>query len=430
MSLRSLRELLKALRGAGFVANVTKIVSGAGVGQVAVLLASPLLTRLYAPEDFGVLAIYVSMFSLVVVFAGLRFEGAIPLPEEDSDGLALLVLAVGSILAVCVVLAIIARTFGAEIGGLVNAPDLGSHLWLVPLAVLAAGIYQVLSFWAIRMSAFHAIARTKLHQGLGMAVTQSVLGLVIRGPLGLLLGDVVGRAIGITTLVRHSMKTTDWKAVRALRLARLSEVAKRFKRFPLISAPSRMINAAGLDLPPIMLAAFFGTEVAGWFLLTQRLVGAPASLIGQAVAQVYLGEAATLVRQAEAGVRPLFFRTVKMLLLVGAPPILLLMLLGPWAFSVVFGTEWVVSGQYVRLTALMFLAQFVVVPVSETLNILERQDLQLWWDIGRLFASLGAILVAQLFGYSHLTAVFLYGAAMLAAYLALLLLVEFATRGR
>ena len=427
---RMLVGLRKSIRGGGFAGNVSKIAGGAGAGQLAILLASPLLTRLYAPEDFGVLAVYVSMFSLVVVFAGLRFEGAIPLPDDDRDALALLVLAGGSIFVVCLALAVVAWTLSPEIAALLNASALELHLWVVPAAVLVVGIYQVMSFWAIRRRAFGAIARTRLHQGLAMAVAQTVLGLVSRGPLGLLLGDVVGRAIGITTLVRRSMRRADLMAVGGLRPASLLDAAQRFKRFPLLSAPSRIINAAGLQLPPILLAAFYGTEVAGWFLLAQRLVGAPASLIGQAVAQVYLGEVATVVRHTGSPIRPLLFRTVRMLLLVGAPPILLLMLVGPWTFSVVFGSDWAVSGQYVRLTALMFLAQFVVVPVSETLNIVERQDLQLWWDVGRLFASLGAILVAHLAALDHVSAVFLYGSGMLAAYLVLLRLVEVATRGR
>ena len=52
----------------------------------------PLLTRLYEPSDFALLAIYTSLIGLFVVVACGRFDLAIPLPESESDGLSLLIL--------------------------------------------------------------------------------------------------------------------------------------------------------------------------------------------------------------------------------------------------------------------------------------------------------------------------------------------------
>ena len=44
-----------------FAKNVNVLVGGTALGQVITVLASPLLTRLYAAEDFGVLAVYSSI---------------------------------------------------------------------------------------------------------------------------------------------------------------------------------------------------------------------------------------------------------------------------------------------------------------------------------------------------------------------------------
>ena len=40
----------------GFVRSVAVLAGGTGLGQAVVVLASPLLTWIYTPEDFGTLA--------------------------------------------------------------------------------------------------------------------------------------------------------------------------------------------------------------------------------------------------------------------------------------------------------------------------------------------------------------------------------------
>ena len=67
----------------------------------------------------------------------------------------------------------------------------------------------------------------------------------------------------------------------------------------------------------------------------------------------------------------------------------------------------------------MFLAQFIAVPLSATFNVLERQDLQLWWDIGRLVYVVASLLLAQRLGLSGTVAVALYSTVMFAGYVLL-----------
>ena len=55
-------------------------------------------------------------------------------------------------------------------------------------------------------------------------------------------------------------------------------------------APAGVLNVAGLYLPILLLAWLYGPVVAGYVGFTQRVLGLPMTLIGQSVAQVYLGE--------------------------------------------------------------------------------------------------------------------------------------------
>jgi O-antigen/teichoic acid export membrane protein len=103
-------------------------------------------------------------------------------------------------------------------------------------------------------------------------------------------------------------------------------------------------------------------------------------------------------------------------------PFGLLALSGPWLFSVVFGREWAETGRYFQVLAPMCLTQLVVVPLSQTLAILERQSLQLGWDAARLALLVGVFAGSRHAGLAPYPAIALFGIAMTAAYIVLYLL--------
>ena len=68
-----------------FLNNVLTLLAGTILAQIITVSVSPILTRLYTPEDFGVFALYTSIASILVIFGTCRYELAIVLPEEDGE---------------------------------------------------------------------------------------------------------------------------------------------------------------------------------------------------------------------------------------------------------------------------------------------------------------------------------------------------------
>jgi len=405
--------LVRRLPLGTFGRNVALLSAGTALGQGIVVLASPVLTRLYAPEDFGVLAVYMALVSVVSTVASLRYELAIPLPERDADARSLLQLALVLVLAVSVVLAGVVGFWGGALAAWLKVPALEPYIWLVPAGVALVGAYQALTYWAVRQGAFGAVARTKLSQGLGNVLTQVLLGLLGSKAAGLLVGDVAGRSAGIATLARRA------GFVGKVEGHRLAAVAVRYRKFPLLSAGSSLINAAGLQLPQLLLAGFYGPQVAGWYLLVQRVMGSPTSLVGQATAQVYLREAARLRREAPERLRALYFATGRKLLLLGAVPIGAVGLVAPWVFAPIFGRAWETAGRYMQVLVPLFVLQFVVYPLSQTLNVLERQELQFLWDLLRLVIVGLVLWLPYVKGWGAMGAMVGLGVGGAAAYVAL-----------
>ena len=70
-----------------YIRNTLTLVSGNTVAQFIPLLAEPILTRLFPPEDFGLLALFISISSLFSIIATGRYELAIMLPSKERDAM-------------------------------------------------------------------------------------------------------------------------------------------------------------------------------------------------------------------------------------------------------------------------------------------------------------------------------------------------------
>jgi len=51
----------------GFARNVLTLISGSVLAQIIAVAAAPILTRLYSPEEFGILALYTSIVTMLEV---------------------------------------------------------------------------------------------------------------------------------------------------------------------------------------------------------------------------------------------------------------------------------------------------------------------------------------------------------------------------
>lgn len=417
------------LNQARFLRSIIILAGGTTIGQVFVVLASPIVTRLYTPADFGALGVYLSILSMVAVLATFRYELAICLPSKDGEAVNLVAVALLAVVGVSLTSLIGVLVVGDTLVQLFHAPLLQSYLWLIPLGVAGEGTYQALTFWAIRKQAYTSVARTGVFRGLTQVIAQVGMGLVTSGPLGLISGDVVGRSSGSGFLIRTAW-LRDRRLVGEVSLLGLKRVLVRYWRFPVLSSWSGLLNNAGLQLPTLLLAAWYGAQVAGWFSLGQRVIALPIALIGRAVSQAYFGETPRLARDDPYAMRSLFRQTAKRLLMVGVLPIGLLAFAGPHLFTFVFGGDWGEAGRYTQLLALMFLVQFVVSPLSQTLNILERQDWQLMWDAVRVLLVTGSILLPYMMGWPAQVALVLYGTTMIAAYLVHFILSDLAISNR
>jgi O-antigen/teichoic acid export membrane protein len=400
---------------------VATLAGGTAIAQIVAIAASPIITRLYVPAEFGLLAVYVAVVIILLPLATLSYENAIPLPGDD-------LVAANLVAVVCTLTVIMGGLIAAVVGivpdraaALLRNPSIRSYLWLIPLGLIGAGLFQVMTYWTIRDGYFKGLAQARLTQAVGMASVQVGAGLAGLGAVGLMLGDIVGRSGGSLRLLRWSLRTHR-PAFQAISLAGMKAAATRYRRFPVFQSWGSLLNTMAGQLPVVLFSGFYSLRVAGWFALSTRVLQLPMMLIGSAVAHVYLNEAALLARTDAILLASRFRAMVFRLFAVGLVPSLLLGTVAQPLFAFVFGSEWRPAGLYGQIMAPMLLAQFVISPLSVTLNVIEKQSWQSAWDAGRALLVIGSLVFVSSNGASPVTTVVVYSVASAVAMIALLVL--------
>lgn len=396
--------------GHRFFRAVSGLTGAAICAQGIAFLAAPILTRIYTPRDFGVLSVFVAIIGIAQVASTIRFERAIPVPAKERTAASLLVLCFVVLVTTTILFSVVLIAGGSRFLAWTNVLDSEMSLWLLPLSLLGIGCYEALSLWAIRHRDYAVVARSYVIRAVGMATVQLGAGCLGLGVNGLILGDVAGRMLGVGTLLRLTKRYFP-EGLRQLTVSDVTEAARQYKRWPLLLLPSSLLNSCGAQITPLLVMYFYGPATVGVLLLAERIVGTPLALMGRSVAKVYMGEAAPLLREDPHRARVLFVKLARRLFLFGSLPCLVAAVAGPVTFAYVFGANWGETGRFCRVLVLAYLARFVATPLSQTLTLLGRLDIQFKWDLSRVLFVTVFVMTPALAGAEPLVTVVCYSLA-------------------
>lgn len=353
-----------------FARSVLALAGGGAAAQAVVFAARPVLTRLYSPEAFGVLGVFVALSSGIAVLATLRYEDAIALPEHEEDARSLLALTWGAALAVCglAALALLPRDL---LAGAFGVPDLAPLLPWVPLVALLYAYSNGAQAWLGRGHAFRMIAFALALQALATVGVQ--LAAVDSAGVGLVLGAAAGAVAFALLLV---VPVLHQGVLREIDPSEVARVARRFRRFPRLGLPASALGQIGSRLPPLALGAAFGAATVGHFALAAMAVVVPLAFVTDAVGQVFGIHAAEAQRGGR--LKPLVLSTFRRLVGWTAYPVAAAAVTGPLLFSLVFGADWETAGVYARFLAPWLGLSVLVPPLTRAFDATERQDRELW----------------------------------------------------
>jgi O-antigen/teichoic acid export membrane protein len=401
MAYSRLTYLLRRGRHSGsFLGDVARLTSGTTVAQVLSVLVAPLFARLFAPEAFGVSALFSSAVTVLGTLECMGYHMAIMLPSDDRD--AAQVVSICLLVAALLALAILGLVVSLR-GWLQSVPGLtpiASYFGLLALAVFLSGSMQTLRQWNNRRHVLRPLALAPLASAV-VIILHRLVGVVWGGDGAAILvwAQVSGGASAAALQVLYGWRSLQahWSHTRPRQLVRQ---AQRYSKFPLYSVWSELLNALSVQVPVFMLSAYFDQAVVGNYALAARVVGLPSVLIRAAIGQVFLRRAAIAHREGRLGeISGQLFRNLVLLSCYGY---LAIACVGDLAFGVIFGPEWLPAGRMAQMIAPWQLVVFVAAPLNNILVITEHQEAGLVSNISLFAARVAAFAVGGLLGRLHL----------------------------
>lgn len=371
--------------------NVFILIGSSGIAQAIPIAISPVLTRLYSPEEFGKFALYASIVAIFSVIATARYEQAIHLPKYRRDAMHIVILSIiVTIIISCIVLIVILM-FDFEIKRLMINTGTSEFLYWIPCSIMVIGIYQTLYYWENRKASYIRIALSRTLQSSTSGLGQVSAGYMTVSAGGLIGGQLLAQAISMVYLIKTGY-SEDEKILKKIKRNKIIAMAKRYKKFPQYMIFGHMLNTISGYMPLFVIGSLYGPAVAGLYSLAQRVTITPLSLIGGAIGDVYRSEASNKYRES-GNCLELFKFTVIRLSIVSIILILPIYFWGAEVFNFVFGPNWSGAGDIASLLSVMIFFQCISSPTSETVLLGGLMKLDLAWQLLRLCLSVLALYV-------------------------------------
>ena len=365
-----------------YLSNILKLAGATAFAQALTILASPIITRMYSPEAFGLSALFSSVTAIIAIIACLRYDPAIMLPLKEEDAANLLALSFISATIMGSITALVIWLCGDELLRLVNAQALQQYLWLVPISVFLSGISLAMNYWNSRTKKFGRLSIARVAASIAGTGTQVGAGFAGHPTGGSLIGAGVLALIISTLLLSIQIWRTDIRIFKeSIGYKRVVSTLKRYKRFPIFDSWATLLNTVSWQLPIFLLSAFFSPKVVGYYSLGMIALQMPMSLVGSAIGQVFFQQAADANFCSKKSLARIVESTFYSLFVIGLFPIFILLLAGNDIFIVIFGPNWGEAGVYAQILALWIFFWFIYSPISTLFSIFEIQGKYLLFNV-------------------------------------------------
>ncbi|HLR62767.1 MAG TPA: oligosaccharide flippase family protein [Lentibacillus sp.] len=381
------RQVLTLLKRP-FVRNVVIMASGTAAAQAISLALTPIITRLYGPEAYGLMGVFMAIIQTVAPVAALTYPIAVVLPKRDKDAKGLMRLSVYISIGIAAVAAIIIILFDKPIVELFQLGDIAPFLLLIPLVILFSAFMQTAEQWLVRTKQFGITAKAAFLQALIIQGSKAGIGFIHPAAAVLIVLTALGngvKALLMVLLRKKSPGDTNEGAIS------YRELGKRYRDFPVYRAPQVLINGISHNIPVLLLSGFFGPASAGFYSIGRTVLGLPIQLIGKSVGDVFYPRI-TEARDEGENLTHLIGKATLALTAIGIIPFGTIVLFGPWLFSFVFGADWATAGEYARWMSLWIFFIFVNQPSIKALPVLAAQAFFLKYSIVTIVIRTGALL--------------------------------------
>ena len=369
-----MHQFVKIIKDNPFWKNVITLSSGTAIAQLIPLICSPILSRLFSPDQFGVYGTFISIVMVLSVLACGRYEMAILLPNDLKSRINLLTLSLLLAFFFSVAITLLIHLKSSYLIKFLGYPE-EKYLYLIPISVFLISINLSLNYWFNKERKYKILSLSRVIKSFGTYAFSLIFGFFNLKTMGLILGYILGQIVIGIYLLYYFIKDLGCNYNLISRID-ISETAFRYSKFPKFNILSGLFEKGSGYAPIILLTVLFSKNEAGNFTLAFTVISMPVTLIATAIGDVFR-EKASSKYQINGECFLLFKSTFRKLLIIGVPLFLIIFFGIKFSFTYIFGERWILASSYSQTMCLMFCFQFICSPLSSMYIIAEKQNLDL-----------------------------------------------------
>jgi len=374
-----------------FTRNVLTLMTGTTIAQAIPIAISPILTRLYTPEDFGAFALFVSIVSILGIIASGSYEYAIMLPKKDEDAINIVALGIIITSIFSLIIFLVILFFHSQIVNLLNNKEISPWLYFIPLVVFLTGIYNVLNYWNNRKKYYKDLAKATVIKSIAGSITQLCLGFIKAGATGLISGQIISQMFANGKLLKNLLKNKN--LLNKINKNNIIKLSKKYKHFFIFMTFSNLLNSSSYNILNILISSIFSINNLGGYFLAQKILGVPLQLISSSISQVFLKQSIEEKNKFNNSLNSFKLILKKMLFLL--PFIAILYFYIGDLFIIVFGESWKEAAIYVKYMLIFFYIKSISSVLSNLLITFEKQKVELFINIIIILISFLSILILK-----------------------------------
>jgi O-antigen/teichoic acid export membrane protein len=392
------------------------MLSGNTLSQLIPFIIAPILSRIFSPEEFAVLANFMAIVGVIGIISTGRLELAVPIPQDHKK--AQEIVFTGLIITLLLgVLSVLIPIFAYQISALYKDDQLAGYLWMVPFSVVSFGLLGLTNNWNLRQEKFHLLSIGKIAQSVVNNGLAALLGYIGWGINGLIISWLLSQYVNIFILLVGVNRKVSYKD---FGIVTLKTTLKEYKDFPLINSLHAFTDIFITQfLLYWVISSYFGFLELGLFAMMNKYVKAPIILVSTSVSQLFYVEAGKAINQG-ASLFPIVKKTVRTSVLFAIPFTIVLLVLGPWIFKIYLGTKWEAAGVYAQSLAPMLFLYFILSPISGLPILLNKQKGAFAFSVLGYSFTIFALFIGIWLQLDFSKTLIIYGAAFALFYLMML----------
>ena len=404
-----------------FARNAATTFTGVVITIAAQLLLTPLITRIYGPQAYGVYGLFMAISTNVALLATASYPMAFVLPANEHrfrdlfKGTGLLLLATTA-------LAFLLLPFREAVYTIFPGwAIMGKFALLLPLAVLLQGLHAMFGQACVRHKAFLVTAQFNAGFNVGVRLFNVIVGWATGGILhGLIMGELLVRGAAMGVFIRPLRRFGLGATLGTSGFTRALAVLRHYARYPKYVLPTRWLALLFGQLPIFFLAEAGAPISLVQYAMAGALLLIPLRLLGYSLNSVFMQKAAETMRTDRTRLPLITGRLFDRLLLLGVAPFAVQIVFGDVIFGLLLGSEWTGAGVFSAMLGLYFFFRLLAEPMAPLFAILVRDKRLFGFHLANTLLGAAALWVGmRLMGNVHL-GILLFGISggIMHAYLA------------